>query len=102
MSYLYVNVLRSTLNNTKQKYLIKIIFLKIKIKQDIYMDVFQNIEDHTSNQCVLNNRREQLINLIIDLFLNVRLRHIGTIVNDDVFKSSFMQKFTKLITHMNH
>lgn len=66
------------------------------------MDYFQNIEDHTSNQCVLNNRREQLINLIIDLFLKVRLRHIGTSINDDVFKSSFMQKFTRLVTHMNH
>lgn len=66
------------------------------------MDVFQNFEDHTSNQCVLNNCREQLINLIIDSFLKVRLRHIGTSIKDDVFKSSFMQKFTKLVTHMNH
>lgn len=68
---------------------------------EAYMDVFQNIEDHTSNQCVFNNHREQLINLIIDLFLKVRLRHIGTRINDDVFKSSFRQKFTKLVTHMN-
>lgn len=66
------------------------------------MDVFQNFEDHTSNQCVLNNRREQLINLIIDLFLKVRLRHIGTSIKYDVFKSSFMQKLTKIVTHMNH
>lgn len=64
------------------------------------MDVFKNIEDHLPNQCVFNNHRKQLINLLIDLFLKVCLRYIGTRLNDDVLKSSLRQKFTKLVTHL--
>lgn len=61
----------------KQKNIVQ--FLKNKVKRALYEVVFKNEEMYQLIICQqqFNNHRDQLINLIITFYLNIRLHHEG-------------------------
>lgn len=85
----------------KQKNVVQ--FLKNKVKRALYEVVFKNKEmyqhiKHIICQQQFNNHRDQIINVIITFYLNIRLHHEGK----QFYKESRLRnKFTKLVLFNN-
>ncbi|KAE9526556.1 hypothetical protein AGLY_013204, partial [Aphis glycines] len=78
----------------KQKNIVR--FLKNKVKRALYEVVFKNEEmyQHIICQQQFNNHRDQLMNLIITFYLNIRLHHKGKQFDKE---SRLQNKFNKLL-----
>ncbi|CAI6377379.1 unnamed protein product [Macrosiphum euphorbiae] len=77
------------------------LFTKIK-RHIIYSSTkknFQELDDHCLSQNLFNNHRDQLIALIIYIYLDVRLHHAAKESNHNKIK--LRQKLTKLILFRN-
>ncbi|KAF0701563.1 Uncharacterized protein FWK35_00038328 [Aphis craccivora] len=75
--------------------------LYLQIKNDVYRSVFNTstMDTHISGQTSFTNHKEQLISIIINTYITLRLRSIAKQTENS--KISIRKKFTKLITFRN-
>lgn len=73
----------------------------IEVSQDSTIFNSTPMKDHLFNQDVFDNHRSQLLRLIIDYYITLRLHHFGKMHTLSITGKNVRRNYTKLILFKN-